>query len=176
MVTAAFIGELCHRITNLGGRGVSDLACSTRNSSKHLKLVLGREYKAPDLYYVKSALYNKKAAARISEQVPIHLPSEIFSKELGGQAQPTSSDETECSGSRFQCKAWRDHEVRRSSSIHWSKIIPCSLYWDGFLYGVRESAVGVYIRNLRTDAQYLVAILRRKLSLRKNWQLLNVEF
>lgn len=176
VVTAAFVGELCHLITNAGGRGVTDLAWTATNKSRRLKLVLAREYTAPDLYYVKTPLYNKKAAARTTQQIPIHLPSEIFQRELEGQEQLISSTEPELSASKFQCKAWLDHEVRSSSNLHWSRIIPCSLYWDGFLYGVRESAVGVYIRNLRTGVQYLMAILRRQLSLLKKTQVLNIEF
>ena len=165
VVTAFFIGELCNLITNAGGGGVADLACSkAHNSSRHLKLVLGREYHDPDLHYVATAAYDKKSASRASVKVPTHLPSQIFSRELEGHVEPTSSTEPLSSSSRFQCKAWLESEVRKSSDLHWSRIIPCSLYWDGFVYGVRESAVGVYIRNLRTNVQYLVAILRRRLS------------
>ena len=96
----------------------------------------------------------------------MHLPS-IFSKELEGHVEPTGEGkegEPVSSSSRFQCKAWLDNQIKTSSDLHWSRVIPGALYWDGFLYGVRENAFGVYIRNLRTGVQYLVAILRRQLS------------
>lgn len=160
VVTAYFIGELCNLITNAGGRGVADLASSTHNSSRHLKLVLGKEYIDPDLYYIDTPAYSKKSASRTSVRMPIELPSRIFSRELEGHEEPTSSTEPLSSSSRFECKAWLENETRKSSTLHWSRIIPCSLYWDGFLYGVRESAVGIYIRNLRTNVQHLMAIFR----------------
>ena len=165
VVTAAFVGELCDLISAAGGIGVADLATLDRaNASKYLKLRLGREYEAPGLYYVNTPLYNKKVAGRVSEKIPIHLPSDIFSREMEDHNDPASSIEPASSSSRFHCKAWVDSEVRKSSNLHWSRIIPCSLYWDGFAYGVRESAEGVYIRNLRTNEPFLVAILRRQLS------------
>ena len=123
-----------------------------------------REFGDPDLHYVETPVYSKKSASRESESIPVQLPSTIFAREYEGHVDPVSSSEPDDSSSNFDCEAWRSSVVRRSADKHWSRIIPVAFYMDGVQYGIRESFEGMYIRNLRTGIQYLVAILRYILS------------
>ena len=111
-VNASFVTELCQLITDAGGVGVRDLACNPENGSKHLKLVLGREFGDQDLHYVQTPVYCKKTACRDSQSIPVHLPSAIFADEFEDHVEPNSSHEPESSSRNFDCDAWRASKLR----------------------------------------------------------------
>ena len=168
VVTAAFVAQLCCLIVdNGGGNGIHDLAYkTTRSASEHLKLIMAREFGDPNLDYVETPVYLTKSASRSSVSMPVQLPSKIFQRELEGHVEPAATVEPQSSFANFDCEVWESNPLRQSTSLHWSRVIPVSLYLDGVQYGVRESFHGLYIRNLRSGVQHLMSIIRADLSSR----------
>ena len=103
-VIAAFVGQLCQLITDAGGKGVADLASTGEEGWRHMKLFLGREFGDPDLHYVQTPLYKKQTASRVSESIPVQLPSTLFAKEFDGHEEPPSSCEPNSSSCNFDCE------------------------------------------------------------------------
>ena len=164
-VTATFIAELCCHIVAAGGNVVDDLAYkTTRNASEHLKFILGREYGDPDLDYVETPVHSKQSSSRTSISMPIQLPSKIMQRELAGHIEPAERVEPQSSSCPFDCEAWEKSRLRKSTSLHWSRVVPVSLYVHGVQFGIRESFQGLCMRNLRTGVQTLVSIIRVFLS------------
>lgn len=142
---------------------MGDLACTSHSSDK-IKLLLGREFGDPDLDYVSAPMYCKKSASRTSTRLAVQLPSKLFKDEFENHIEPTTDREPDESQCNFDCEAWATNSVRAQSSLHWSRIKPCSLYVDGVQYVVRESFQGMYLRDLRTGIQNLLCIIRLRLS------------
>ncbi len=169
-VDGAFVAELCWHITQIGGKGVDDLAVQPTLASKHgnrlVKHILAKAYKDPDLVMVTTPFWNKKTCQRDQAETPIHLPSAIFqsqSEQMGPNSQIAQNVQEP--DERYTCQAWSEHPVKVAGyrHRHWSEVRPCSLYWDAAQYTVRDSFFGLFIRCLRTGNQELVFIVRRAL-------------
>ena len=78
------VAELCHYITKAGGAGVAPRALrpeqATRHGHEHIQLHAGKEFPEMDLDYITVPLFEKRQSRRVSEKIPIMLPSTLFSK------------------------------------------------------------------------------------------------
>ena len=162
-VDATFLCELSWHITSSGGRGVEDLGLppGSANGAKHVKLMLGQNFTDPDLYYVKTPLFDKKTAERLETRVPVHLPSRIMLEQLESFAEPSETQEDACAHEHLDCRKWLDHPVRQRHKdlLPASRIRPVALYWDSVQYNERDSFFGLYMRDLFTGVSHLMVIV-----------------
>ena len=164
-VDGAFMGELCWHITKIGGQGVQDLAVNPKHASKHgnrlIKHILARDFPDPDLVDVATPTWNKKTCERDSSSIPIQLPSSIYASQLEHTNTDSQAvEEPSELSAKYTCRAWLEHPVKAASSCHWSRVLPCSLYWDSTQYTIRDNFFGLFIRCLRSGNQELVFIVR----------------
>ena len=161
-VDATFIAELAWHITKAGGKGMEDLGASPESTHKsdHIRLLLGQEFKDPNLYYVKSPLFNKHTGERVECNIPMHLPSAIFEEQFSSDTQSSETEQPTLEHLNFS--KWQDHPVRirHKGSVHWSRIRPVSLYWDGVQYTIRDTFFGLYMRDLITNVSHLIVLVR----------------
>lgn len=110
-VDASFLVELCWHITHSPAHTVADLALHPKqaasNGSRHVKLVLGKNYKDPDLYYVTAPVFDKRQSSRTRTQIPLHLPSAIFAQSYRNHVDPPIAKEPQESSNKFDCAAWQ---------------------------------------------------------------------
>ena len=167
-VDAQFLGHLAWHIGKCGGHGVDDFAVNPNSNMGHakIKLLLGREFDDPDLTYPSTVLHDKKTDQRIEARIPIHVPSKIFERNFKDFEQPTETAEPATDVVRFDCARWRDHSIRKASEgkVHWSRVVPAALYWDGVEFQNRDSFFTICVRDLRANVSYPMIILRRALS------------
>jgi hypothetical protein len=168
-VDARFLGTLAWHIRASGGHGVDDIACNptTNRGDERIKLVLGREFEDPHLTYISTVVHDKKNNQRSEARMPVHLPFNILEREYDNFQEPSDLVEFAENMNRFDCDRWHQHRVRRKATeqnIHWGRIVPAALYWDGVQFENRDSFISVCLRNLRTNVSYPMAILRTLLS------------
>jgi hypothetical protein len=159
-VDATFLAELAWRITKAGGRGVEDIGSNPKfnHGHDHVKLLLGRDFKDPELHYVSAPMFNKITSERVNVDIPMHMPSAIFKDVFESHVEPTCEEPVL---EELDCSKWRDNPVRkRHEKVHWSRIVPTALYWDGVQYTIRDSFFGLYIRDLRSSVSHLVVLVR----------------
>jgi len=112
-LTAALLCKIAHWATLAGATGVAELAIdpkwADKNGSRHAKLVLGRHYELPDLYFTEAPMYEKKDCHRSISKIPMQLPSMIFRKEYENFVEPPENLEPDSSLSSFDCPKYRNH-------------------------------------------------------------------
>ena len=165
-VDAEFLGHLAWHILQCGGQGVSDLSVNPNSDKgyRRVRLVLGREFEDPTLTYVTTPLHDNKTNQRVEGRVPIHLPSNIFN---GYDTGPMPLIEPAAETTRFDCDRWETHALRQkavAAGMHYSKIMPVSLYWDGVQFQNRDSFFTICVRDLRTNVSHPIIFLREALS------------
>ena len=110
-VDAAFVTELCWHIIHSPVDTIGDLAVhpkqAAKNGSQHLKLVLGKEFVNPELYYVDVPVYDKQLSKRATTKIPLNLPSVIYQEKYASHVDPPIAEEPQSSISRFDCVPWR---------------------------------------------------------------------
>jgi hypothetical protein len=111
-------GKLCiiaYYCTQIGGQGLEDLSVNpkyaTKNGSALVKLVKGKTFQDPELYYCNCPMFDKKAAERTSCRTPLRLPSSIFTQYFKDYTAPTLAIEPRESSERFDCPAYHSHPV-----------------------------------------------------------------
>ena len=159
------VAELCYLISKAGGTGVEDLGLKPEQASAHghahIRLHAGKVYPEPDLVQIQVPLYEKREARRVSEQVPLILPStllrnfvkhpEVFQKDAEAYARLFE---------RLPC--YQEHPVvRRARSLGSTNLVrPIALYWDGVRYSVHDSFTGFYLTDLLSGQKFLSFLLR----------------
>ena len=66
----------------------------------------------------------------------------------------------------FYHEAYTKHPVTVSAKQfgwHWTRILPFALFWDGVVYSKKDSFWALFARNLRTQEQFLLWIIRQRL-------------
>jgi len=166
-VDATFLAQLSYHITQAGGVGVEDLAMTpeSKHGSEHIRLLLGQEFEDPELYYVKTPMYDKIVAERKEVSMPIHLPSTIFKEHFKSAAEPSEGEE-EPVLEHLDCHKWSDHPVRNrhKDRLHWSRIVPAAMYWDGVQYTIRDNFFAIYLRDLREGISHVLVVVSGGLS------------
>ena len=87
-MTAKDLAILCYWLGNNGGCGVGDLGMAPErknesNFSAHVKLILGREFEDPDLYYAEVPQNNKKGVVRQHMSISFRAPTDTIPAFLG---------------------------------------------------------------------------------------------
>jgi len=141
-VDGAFVAGLCWHITKSAGKGVEDLATHRKQAAKHgnslIKHVLATQMDDPDLEYTMVPSWDKKTCARVKTSVPMHLPSAIFTEHFASHEDPPAPTEPEETLHRYNCASWLEHPCSSQTNYHWSRVVPCSLYWDAAQYTIRD--------------------------------------
>lgn len=139
-----------------------------KNKNTHVELVLSREFPKPNLYKAGAPQFDKHASSRQELPIVTRNPHEVLEEDYTDFNEVQGSDDG-------VSKAWWNvfdaHPVvkqARERCIHWSRIIPVALYWDGIMYTKNESSTCFYVHNLRTLKKYLFAVVRLGLSLHKH--------
>eukprot|EP00973_Karenia_brevis_P059496 8284145-Karenia_brevis.AAC.1 len=69
-----------------GGVGLEKLALkpdvASRHGNEHARLVFGKDWSDPDLFYCKTYLYDKHACQRVERKIPIRLPSHTLEEDF----------------------------------------------------------------------------------------------
>lgn len=174
VIDAKTLAVVAWYVTALGCDGLGDLSVSPKQASKHasehVNLVLAKDYPNPDLDMCKTVLYDKTSCQRLFEDVPVRLPSKIFSEEFSKHDDQSMGDvEPESTSKSYECQAYRDHPVTllgKAKSLHWSRVVPGVLYIDGVQFTKNDSFHGLFLRNQRSGYSHLLCLLRSSLSFR----------
>ena len=122
---------------------------------------LGKSFDEPELSYVDTPIHDKKADARCKFSVPMYLPSTEFRKQLLNHQEPATLEDdmlAELGPTYVGSLAYR--RALEERGLHWSRIIPLSIYFDGVQYSKRDSFHGFYFRDLRKNETCLSFLLR----------------
>ena len=165
-ISATLVTAIAYWATQSGPIGVEDLAVDPKLAHKdrndYLKLAIGKHYKDPDLFYCKAPAYEKYANRRQLIDLPVQLPSVIFKQELAKAPDISELPAEDPAFPNYNCPKLRDHEVwnsQKAQMMHWSRVIPCGLYWDGVQYTKRDSFHAMYLLNLRTSEKHVIFVV-----------------
>lgn len=139
---------------------VKDPAQASTHGSRHLKLVLRKEYPENPTYKVEAPVFDKNLCTREPCPIPVELATRTFSEEYKNHDEPKGITDP-CPHTDFS--NYHDHPVVKtaiSKNMHWSRIVPVALYTDGVAYTNRDSFLGFFVRNLRTNKSYLCFLIR----------------
>lgn len=160
---AVWIAKLCHWISKAGLEGLEDLALSPETAPKHasdkLKILLSKDYHDPELVFINTPVMDKRLSTRVSTQIPIRLPSAIFNSEQI-KNEPPGPDPLLAENLLDQESFTKHPVVQANKELHWSRIIPIAMYFDGVSYTKHDSFWAFYVRNLRTGVQELCILIR----------------
>ena len=160
------VAELCHWITTAGGTGVSDWALkpeqASRHGHEHLELHAGKEFPEPDLFYVQVPLFEKRQSRRVSEPIPMMLPSTLL-KNYVFRPEVLAKDEANFCKMVQGLPSYENHPVvcRARAAGQKSLVRPLGLYWDGVRYSVHSSFTGFYITDILSGQKFVSFLLRR---------------
>ena len=125
----------------MGGRGAEHLGVKpgSKNASAHIKLVVGRDFKQPNLKYFGLPLMVKGTNRKQTVQIPFRLVGDTLAEEYDGM-ENTPGDDPLASLPRYGM-----HPVVQTALLtsHWSRIVPVALYWDGVRYTTKASSPGL---------------------------------
>ena len=161
------LASLCHIAHLAGCCGVEDIGYDSRghsgNASRHVDLIIAREYHAPHMYYCPTWVQNKSLGIREELSIPMRLPHSFLDDCHINDVDPGGSDDNV----HTQIETYKNHDVVLSAgaaNLEWWKLIPVSLYFDWVKYKNTDSVLGIYFHDLRKDMRYLCVALRRTLS------------
>jgi hypothetical protein len=120
-----------------------------------------KDYGEPSYYFIEAPLHEKKTCKRTKGTVTLRLPHEALFDDY-------TPDESQTEEFWESCPSFgKSDAVRACLDAGFSKtdIIPISLYYDGVQYSNNDSFLGYYVQNLLTRQKYLIAAIRRGLSL-----------
>ena len=165
-IAATTITAIAYWATLAGCLGVEDLAVGPslahKDRNDYVKLAIGKHYDNPDLYYCKVPAYEKYANRRQLVQVPMQLPSVIFKQQLAEMPDISKLPAEDPALPNYNCPKLYDHPVwnsQKADMMHWSRVIPCALYWDGVQYTKRDSFHALYLLNLRTAEKHVIFVV-----------------
>lgn len=147
-----------------GGQGCESLACEPEsaksNAARLLKFALAKGDENEDLLEVTTPIFDKRNARRESFQMPVRLPTSILKKACQTIVEPAGPDPL--IDGTLSCPAFLDHPVRKAymNKLHWSRIRPTSIFFDGVSYTKNDQFYGLYIRDLRTGEEEVVFLVR----------------
>ena len=162
------VAEICYLVTEAGGQGVSDLALSPDQASKHghehVRRRAGKIFPEPDVTYVSTPLYVKKEASRASEDVPIMLPSVLLRQFV--EKPQVLEKSASMFGMIQNLPAYVEHPVVKMAKAEGvtSIVRPLALYWDGAQYSVHDSFTAFYATDILSEQKFPSFLLSRKLS------------
>lgn len=132
-----------------------------KNAARLLKFALHKEDSLSDTVKIHSPIYDRKKMQRLSFPVPVRLPTDILAAKY--QYTPETLGEDLLVKERtLDSPSYTDHIVVRNyrNRIHWSKIAPISLFFDGVSYNKRDSFYGFYIKDARSGEEDLCFAIR----------------
>ena len=159
------VAELCHYITKAGGAGVAPRALrpeqATRHGHEHIQLHAGKEFPEMDLDYITVPLFEKRQSRRVSEKIPIMLPSTLFSKFVE-HAGVLSKDAENFRKMLEDLPCYDNHPVvqRARAAGNMKLVRPIALYWDGVRYSVHDSFTGFYVTDILSGQKFVSFLLR----------------
>ena len=131
-----------------GGTGLEDLALrpeyTCRHGAEHVGTVLGNQHGLPKLLPVDVPMYAKRSCKRDMYTVYMRLPTETLNDEYAERGLPSGVENEPLPG-YLEHEVWQKHKDR----LHWSRIVPLSLYWDGVKYSTRDNVIAFYFSDLR---------------------------
>jgi len=165
--TAADICTIAWHHKQSGGHGLDHLALhpdsAAKNGERHVKKALGGRVCPSKLFEFDVPKYNKNASRREVAPVPVQLLHVKLHEEYCDHEDPVGSMEDE---DTFYHEAYTKHPVTVSAKQfgwHWTRILPFALFWDGVVYSKKDSFWALFARNLRTQEQFLLWIIRQRL-------------
>ena len=162
-MTAELLCKIAYLHQTSGGCGLEDYAMhpdrkNTGNYNRKLQSRLAKDYHTPDLFTINVPLYDKMSCARQLTPVPVRLPHEAISEDWAGAPHDEGVDQ----GESVWGQAYASHTVvqRGLQTVHWSKVRPVAIHIDSTKYTQRDSFVGVFYTDLRSDKKYMFCVLR----------------
>lgn len=162
---ANYCAEIAWYFSEVGGPCCETIAVrpdlAVKNGARQMKFALAKEENLSDIIKVEAPVYDKKTVSRIPYQIPVRLPTAIVapkhrnSPDLPGE-DPLVEEGTLDSPSLTEHIVYKQQKAR----VHWSKMIPIVLYYDGVGYTKRDSFHGVYMRDLRTMEEHIIFLIR----------------
>ena len=149
--------------TAAGGKGLEDLAIlpahANKHAAEHVDLILGKKYTRPNVKTIMVAACRKKGCVREKIPCPIRLPTQIMSETyaIADHIDKPGEDPS-------VLRLFGNHPVVKhgfEQKLHWSRILPLVLYWDGVMYTKRDSFLGLSVTDYRTMKSSLIALFRK---------------
>ena len=164
LLTASDLAKQAYWHTEAGGVGLEDLAVhpdvAVRHAAEHIGLVLNRTFARPELNTLLVPAYGKKSCMREAYAVAMRMPSSIFDDEYADHTEPPGDDPLSDFLAMYEA-----HPVVagfRRRGLHWSRLVPAYLYWDGVRYTTRDSIVAFSIADLRSGKTHLLFVVRKE--------------
>jgi hypothetical protein len=110
----------------------------------------------PDLYEVRTPMYEKRGCIRTLTTVQCRVPHECI-------LDDATIDEARAEEWAADCPDFFESDTAKNCiarGYERAAIIPISLYFDGVRYTKNDQFVGFYIENLYSRRKYLLAALR----------------
>ena len=156
------------------GKGVEDFARKPSSEDKHynehLQLIIGREYRNPDLEYYPIPMVSTKSTERNIVQIPFNLPSEqLARKYFVGRTSPSEHDLQQalplpCIDPIGDLDIFRSHPVVKQceqEGIHPSRIRAGGIYMDAAKYSNNDSFEGIFYNDIQAGYRCLVVVVRK---------------
>ena len=162
-MTGADVAEISYWVTEAGGHGLGDLGLrpeqGTKHGHEHVRLHAGKIFPEPDLTYIPTPLYVKRECRRVNEQLPMMLPSKLFSLYVEKPEVPKKSEKRKNVFQGLPCYDQHPVVVKARSEGHESMVRPVALYWDGVSYSAHDSFTGFYVTDLSQSRSSFLAWL-----------------
>ena len=156
--TAEELVEICWYHSISCGLGCDDLMVNPehahRNGSQHIKRALALTHELAKTEPVRVPAYSKIACTRMTSDIACQRPKQRMHDDYMGVVDAAGDDPLVGIGfSDFENHPARIRAL--AQGIHWSKIIPIAMYWDGVRYTKHENFEAFYWQDLRTQVRYL---------------------
>ena len=146
-----------------GGCGMDEYAMSpdrisSSNFSEKVDMLVAREFKSPNLLYVKTPMYDKVQAKRIVCEIPVR-PSHECLAESFSDVEETGEDQ----GPQLWGQLYTTNPAvveAKSAGLPWTRIRPLAIYLDATKYTTRDSFVGLFVHDLRSGIRFLFSVFR----------------
>jgi hypothetical protein len=133
-----------------------------QNATRHVNTVLTKNFELPELDFIETPGYDKISSCRTTFGTPVQYVHKKLNTLYTDIPMPTGDDIFAESLPSF-----RDHPVRKAAlqnGVHWSRIVPLAICWDGVRHNKKENFEGMQFHDLRTKQRYLSWV-----SLKADW-------
>ena len=131
---------------------------ATGNYQKHLDSVMGFDFLKKHCYIVVAPGYPRGLATRHKMDIPTRPAHELLAEEIAGDSSILFRAREQVEKKELP-NCYYNHPVVQSSEI----VVPIGIYMDGVPYSQHDSAVGMWIVNLTTNARHVCAIIRKSI-------------
>lgn len=133
------------------------------NYSRVVEKNLTRDFRAPGLDFLPVPQHDKAACSRVMTAIPFRLPHVTLAHEFPVVEQQQGEDPGLDPSDSLYGPAYSEHPLvleAKAAGVPWQNIRPISFYVDAARYTTRESFVGWFWMDLRSNRKFLCCAIR----------------